>query len=110
MRVQTQLEEKIKAALAPQHIELHNESHKHHVPPGSESHFNAIIVSASFEGQSRVQRQRAVYEAVGELLRTEVHAFTMKTFTPDEWQAAGGSAENASPDCRGGSKAEGRFS
>lgn len=110
MRVQKMLEETITAALSPLHLELVNESYKHHVPPGSESHFNAIIVAASFEGQSRVQRQRAVYEAVGEILRTEVHAFTMKTLTPAEWEATGQSVENASPDCRGGSKAEGRSS
>ena len=109
MRIQQQIEQKLIAALAPQRLALSNESHSHNVPEGSESHFNAIIVAEAFEGKSLVQRHRAVYGAIGEELRNEIHAFTMKTYTPREWQATGGEAENPAPKCRGGAKREGLF-
>lgn len=109
MRVQRQIEEKIRAALDPERLAIINESGNHNVPEGSESHFNAIVVAAAFEGQNLVARHRAVYGAIGDELRDEIHAFTMKTLTPAEWEAAGGEAENPAPKCRGGAKREGLF-
>ncbi len=53
---------------------------------GDGHHFQAVIVSAQFAGQSRVQRQRAVYACVGdEITSGRVHALSLKTFTPEEW-------------------------
>jgi stress-induced morphogen len=104
MRIQKQLEQAIGDALAPQHLELVNESHQHSVPEGSESHFNATIVSGAFAGKSRIQRHRAVYAAIGADLQQQIHAFTMKTLTPEEWEAAGQKVDNTSPQCLGGSK------
>ena len=46
-----------------------------------------IIVSPEFEGQNLVQRHRKVYEAMGELMKHEIHALSMKTHTPAEWAA-----------------------
>ena len=109
MRVQRLIEEKLEKALNPERLAVVNESGNHNVPPGSESHFNAIIVSAAFDGLTLVKRHRAVYAAIGDELRDEIHAFTMKTLTPAEWQAAGGEAENPAPKCRGGAKREGLF-
>ena len=51
MSVQQRIETKIRTALAPSHLEVINESHKHSVPPGSESHFKLVIVSPTFEGK-----------------------------------------------------------
>ena len=90
--------------LAPVHMELVNESHRHSVPPGSESHWNLIVVSAAFNGQRLVRRQQAVYQALRAEMQDGIHALTMKTLTPQEWQAQGGIVENASPPCLGGSK------
>jgi BolA protein len=53
-------------------------------------HFELLVVAARFEGLGRLARQRLVYEALGELMRTEIHALSMRTLTPDEWQAGGG--------------------
>ena len=53
-------------------------------------HFELLVVSGRFEGLGRLARQRLVYEALGELMRTEIHALSMRTLTPDEWQADGG--------------------
>lgn len=105
MRVQAAIEEKLNEALEPEELRLINESGNHSVPPGSESHFNAIIIASAFEGKSLVQRHRTVYAALGEELQQTIHAFTMKTFTPAEWRASK-DTDNSSPSCRGGSKEE----
>ena len=55
---------------------------------GDGHHFEAVIVSASFRGKSRVQRHQLVYQALGERMREEVHALSMTTLTPEE-RAAG---------------------
>jgi acid stress-induced BolA-like protein IbaG/YrbA len=51
---------------------------------GDGQHFNALIVSRAFEGRSRVQRHQLVYKALGERMRAEVHALSMRTLTPAE--------------------------
>lgn len=57
---------------------------------GDGQHFEAVIVSTAFQGKSRVQRHQVVYAALGDRMREEVHALSMKTLTPEEWKAAGG--------------------
>jgi len=57
---------------------------------GDGEHFEALVVSAIFIGKSRVQRHQAVYAALGERMREEVHALSMRTLTPEEWVATGG--------------------
>lgn len=58
---------------------------------GDGQHFDAIVVSAEFEGMSRVQRQQRVYQTLKEKLATgELHALSFKTFTPAEWSAQRG--------------------
>jgi acid stress-induced BolA-like protein IbaG/YrbA len=56
---------------------------------GDGRHFQALIVSRAFEGKSRVQRHQLVYAALGERMREEVHALSMKTLTPAEFAGAG---------------------
>jgi acid stress-induced BolA-like protein IbaG/YrbA len=53
---------------------------------GDGRHFFATIVAAEFEGRSRVQRHQRVYEALGDRMRAQIHALSMKTLTPDEWR------------------------
>lgn len=52
-------------------------------------HFEAIIVSAAFVGKNMVQQHQLVYQALGDRMRSEIHALSMRTFTPDAWQASG---------------------
>jgi acid stress-induced BolA-like protein IbaG/YrbA len=52
---------------------------------GDGRHFFATIVSAEFEGTSRVKRHQRVYEALGDRMREQIHALSMKTLTPAEW-------------------------
>ncbi|MCA3224565.1 MAG: BolA family transcriptional regulator [Burkholderiales bacterium] len=65
---------------------------EHLTVQGDGQHFEAVIVAAAFEGKSRVQRHQLVYAALGERMRAEVHALSMKTLTPGEWAATAGSA------------------
>ena len=53
---------------------------------GDGQHFEAIVVSDEFAGKSRVQRHQRVYQTLGDRMREEIHALSMKTFTPEEWQ------------------------
>ena len=55
---------------------------------GDGQHFEAIIVSQAFDGVNRVRRHQLVYAALGDRMREEIHALSMKTLTPAEWQAA----------------------
>ena len=84
---------KLTAALAPELIELEDDSHRHaghhheggmDARPGGESHFNLKIVAAAFDGQSRVQRQRTVNALLSEELAGPVHALSIRALTPAE--------------------------
>jgi acid stress-induced BolA-like protein IbaG/YrbA len=55
---------------------------------GDGHHFEAVIVSAAFRGKSRVQQHQLVYRALGDRMREEIHALSMQTFAPEDWQAA----------------------
>jgi acid stress-induced BolA-like protein IbaG/YrbA len=57
---------------------------------GDGRHFFATIVSPEFEGLSRVRRHQRVYAALGERMRVQIHALSMKTLTPAEWAAEAG--------------------
>ena len=57
---------------------------------GDGHHFEALIVSRACEGQSRVRRHQLVYAALGDRMRDEIHALSMRTLTPDEWRAGPG--------------------
>ncbi len=54
---------------------------------GDGRHFFATIVSAEFEGLLRVRRHQRVYSALGDRMREQIHALSMKTLTPAEWAA-----------------------
>jgi acid stress-induced BolA-like protein IbaG/YrbA len=56
---------------------------------GDGRHFHALIVSAAFAGKTRVARHQLVYAALGERMREEVHALSMRTLTPDEYREQG---------------------
>ncbi len=49
------------------------------------THFEAVIVSVAFSGKSMVQQHQLVYAALGDRMRAEIHALSMKTYTPEQW-------------------------
>jgi len=53
---------------------------------GDGRHFEALVVSAAFEGKSRIARHQQVYRALGDRMRQEIHALSMRTLTPAEYQ------------------------
>ena len=99
--IETQLTEKLLAGLKPERMSLVNDSNHHAGPRDAESHWNLIVVAIAFEGKPLVQRHRLVYDAVGQPLMQQIHAFTMKTLTPAEWDAAGGEVTNPASPCSG---------
>jgi BolA protein len=88
MSVAARIESKLTAALQPARVTVVDESalHKGHAGhrPGGESHFRVEIVAAAFEGQSRVARQRRVYDILADELKAGVHALALTTKTPAE--------------------------
>lgn len=103
MSVQQALEAKLAQAFDLQHLQVENESHRHNVPPGSESHFKVVLVSDDFAGKSLVARHRTVYQLLSDDLKSGIHALALHTYTPQEWQDRYGSAP-LSPPCLGGGK------
>lgn len=103
MTVQSQIEAKLSGALSPVFLDVINESHMHHVPPGSESHFKVVVVSDGFDGKTRVARHQSVNALLADEIAGPVHALSIQAHTPGEWQARGGAVLD-SPNCMGGSK------
>jgi acid stress-induced BolA-like protein IbaG/YrbA len=64
---------------------LENLQCEHVEVAGDGHHFEAVIVSSAFEGKSRVQQHQTVYRALGDRMREEIHALSMKTFAPGDW-------------------------
>jgi acid stress-induced BolA-like protein IbaG/YrbA len=54
---------------------------------GDGTHFEACVVSPEFAGRSALQRHRMVYASLGDRMGTEIHALSLKTYTPEEWAA-----------------------
>ena len=52
---------------------------------GDGQHFEAVIVSPAFQGKNMVQQHQAVYAALGDRMREEIHALSMKTYSPEQW-------------------------
>lgn len=85
MLVQKLIQSKLEEALAPQHLEVINESAMHNVPPGSESHFRILVVSEAFDSLSRIKRHQRIYEILAREMKESVHALALQAFTPQEW-------------------------
>ena len=103
MTIQANIEEKITQALKPDYLEVANESHMHNVPPGSESHFKVTVVTSEFDNKMLVARHRMLNQLLKEELSGPVHALSLHTLTPTEWQEKNGEIRK-SPPCLGGSK------
>jgi BolA protein len=93
MRVATELRRRLETGLAPERVEVEDQSAQHAghagARPGGETHFRVLVVSAAFAGRGRVERQRLVYAAAGDLLREDIHALSVTALAPGEPGAAG---------------------
>ncbi len=77
------------AGLDPELLEIHDQSGEHVGHAGAQGgggHYQVLIVSRHFDGQSRVTRHRMVYEALGAMLHKQIHALAITALTPQELQ------------------------
>ena len=83
-----EIRQRLTAALAPQRLEVINDSARHRGHAGDdgsgESHFTVVIEAEAFRGRSRLERQRAVNAALGDLLKERIHALAIKASVPGE--------------------------
>lgn len=88
MRVAKRIRDKLNEALNPERLEIIDESSRHVGHAGArlegESHFRIEIVSAAFEGEGRIARQRRVYAILADDLKTDIHALSLVALTPRE--------------------------
>src|SRR5690554_7803500 len=99
--VQASIEQTLTEQFDPVYLTVINESHKHSVPPNSETHFMVTLVSQALSGKRQVQRHQMIYKALTEQMAGPVHALSLHPFSPDEW------SEQSLPDtphCLGGGK------
>ncbi|MCG8325943.1 MAG: BolA/IbaG family iron-sulfur metabolism protein [Thiotrichales bacterium] len=57
------------------------------------THFQAVIICAAFAGKSTLQQHQLVYQALGNAMGTDIHALSMQTWTPEDWEASGQSQQ-----------------
>lgn len=88
MRVADRIQRRLDAALSPTQLELVDESARHAghagARPEGETHFRLTIVAEAFAGKRPVDRQRLVYAALGDLMRTDIHALSITALSPAE--------------------------
>lgn len=80
-----QIRSRLEAAFQPEHLEIIDESHKHAGHAGARDgrgHFVVEIVSPAFAGMTPIQKHRAVYAALGEMMETDIHALSILARTP----------------------------
>jgi BolA protein len=86
--VASEMRRRLTSALSPNRIELTDDSEQHRghggYNPAGESHFSLAIESPAFAGRSRVERQRMIYAALGDLMHERVHALSIKAKAPGE--------------------------
>jgi BolA protein len=86
--VAAEIDQRLRAALAPERLDVIDDSEKHRGHAGhdsrGESHFTVRIVASAFQGMTRLQRQRAVNAALAELLKERVHALAIEARAPGE--------------------------
>ncbi len=87
-QVKREIERRLTAALAPEHLLVRDDLHEHvgHAGhrPGGETHFFVAVVSERFAGQGRVARQRLVFSVLDELMREQIHALSIDARAPSE--------------------------
>ena len=86
--VATEMLKRLNSALSPTRVDLVDDSQQHFghggYNPAGESHFSLAIESPAFSGRNRVERQRMVYAALGDLMESRVHALSIRATAPGE--------------------------
>nr|CAB3226039.1 bolA-like protein 1 [Phallusia mammillata] len=102
-QVQLEIQKKLQESFAPTVLQVVNESYKHAVPSGSETHFKVLVVSEAFKGKPAIQRHRSVNTVLEKELSGPVHALSIQAKTPEQWEKSD-QVIGDTPPCLGGSK------
>ena len=97
--VATLITDKLKNYFSPFYLDVLNESNRHNVPPGSESHFKVVVVSDSFVNKRLIARHRLVNEVLADELENTIHALSIHTYTESEWNES--PEVQRTPNCKG---------
>lgn len=92
MTREERLLERLRKGLGAEHVALEDESARHAGHEGARSgagHYRIVVVATCFAGLDHVARHRAIYAAVGDMIPHEVHALSIRSFTPEEWRSEG---------------------
>jgi BolA protein len=83
-----EIQSRLESALQPESLQVEDEGHKHVGHEGAKDgrgHFHVVIVSDQFKGKSLIQRHRLIYQAMGDLMQTDIHALSIDAYTPEEF-------------------------
>ncbi len=84
---QDRIERLLREAFAPQTLEVTDQSHRHAGHPGARDgrgHFDVTLVSSAFADRPLIERHRMIYAALGNMMKTDVHALSIRARTPEE--------------------------
>ena len=84
----SEIRSRLQTTLAPESLQVEDEGHKHIGHEGAKDgrgHFHVLVVSDQFQGKSLIQRHRLIYQAMGDLMQTDIHALAIDAYTPDEF-------------------------
>lgn len=86
MKAAAVIEQRLRATLNPEKIEIRDDSARHagHAGAREGGHFHVLIVSPAFAGLSPIQRHRRIYEALGDLKQAGIHALSLEALAPGE--------------------------
>jgi BolA protein len=82
-----QIQDRLEAAFSPSHLQVKDQSHLHAGHAGARDgrgHFEVTIVADAFAERGRIERHRLVYEALGQMMQTDIHALKINAFSPTE--------------------------
>lgn len=86
--IENLIHNKLSSAFYPSFLGVVNESHKHNVSPGSESHFRVTVVSTKFDGTSLFKKHRMINDILQDELSGPVHALSILAMTPKQWETS----------------------
>ena len=78
---------RLESALQPETLQIEDEGHKHIGHEGAKDgrgHFHVLVVSAVFQSKTPIQRHRLIYQAIGTLMQSDIHALAIEAYTPEE--------------------------
>ena len=81
------IRELLEQSLQPQFLEITDDSHKHAGHAGAKSgagHFNIMIIGDVFSGKNRIQRHRLIYDALNEMMNSDIHALSIQAYDSEE--------------------------